>query len=134
MPVRFAGPLVRRSMGSLVEAVALSALQADPIVGTRIKKVVFSGCPLLPGPGSASPLGIRALYPLTRARRLLRGLGRAFAAMDPSGPNAPIDDGNLSHDPEVAARARRDALHYDGRIKNKTGYEIILMSEEVRRV
>ncbi|CAM9819460.1 unnamed protein product, partial [Hapterophycus canaliculatus] len=102
----------------------------------------ISGCPIVPGPGSASPFGARFLYPISRKPRLLRTLSGWLAKMDPGGPAAPIDKGermnpsfrlcfpcvcagSLSTDPEVALEAAADPLMVKGSVRNKTAFEVI---------
>ncbi|KAG5176349.1 putative lysophospholipase [Tribonema minus] len=123
------------SMGAMVGAVALAKLKAeDAALYGRIKGVAFTGCALSPGPGSASPLGLTCCFCLTKSKGLLHCLVACFATADPHGPNAPIDDACLSHDPEVAARLKKDFYHFRGRIKNKTAHEVVKLSDKTREV
>jgi alpha-beta hydrolase superfamily lysophospholipase len=122
------------SMGTLICAGALSELQSEPAVAQRIKAVIFSGCALQPGPGSASPLGLRCLFFVNKSKRLVKRLASAFAALDPHGPNAPIDKAALTHRQSVLDAIPRDPLHFEGKIKNRTGYSAILLTERVRKV
>lgn len=127
--------LLSHSMGTLVGISALAKLQTEsPDLYLRIKSAVWSGCPFQPGPGSASPLGLKCLFCLTKSKRLLNFLAKTFASLDPHGPNAPIDRDALTHSIEAIAAIENDYYNFDGKIKNKTGYEVIKMLAHCRAV
>eukprot|EP00752_Nemacystus_decipiens_P012404 g10991.t1 len=124
--------ILGHSMGSLVATVAVEACQEHPTVGPRFKKLALSGCPIVPGPGSASPFGLRFLYPLNRKPKLVRTIAGWMAKMDAGGPAAPIDQAGLSTDPEVAQEAAVDPLMVKGSVRNKTAFEVIKLIQATK--
>ncbi|CAM9220455.1 unnamed protein product [Scytosiphon promiscuus] len=125
--------ILGHSMGSLVATVAVKNCLENPSLAPRLKKLALSGCPIVPGPGSASPFGARCLYPLSRKQRLLRTLSGCLAKVDPGGPAAPIDKGSLSTDPEVSLEAEVDPLMVKGSVRNKTAFEVIKLIQVAKQ-
>jgi pimeloyl-ACP methyl ester carboxylesterase len=66
------------SLGTLV---TILALQSIP----NVTAVVFVGTALTPGYASASPFGIKALYPVTKTS-FGRGVAFVTSSIDPKGP------------------------------------------------
>ncbi|CAM9543415.1 unnamed protein product [Ascophyllum nodosum] len=124
--------ILGHSMGSAVATLATKNCLENPALRTRIKKLVLTGCPLVPGPAAASPLGMRFLFPLTKNTGLMRGAAWMLASVSPKGYAAPIEKAALSKDPEVEMEAAVDPLMVKGSIRNITAYEIIRMMQAVR--
>ncbi|CAN0135207.1 unnamed protein product [Ectocarpus sp. 6 AP-2014] len=129
LPVMILG----HSMGALVATVSATTLTEHAVVGPRVKKLALSGCPIVPGPGSASPFGLRCLYPINRASGLVRRLSGLLARMDPGGPAAPLDQGALSSDPEVKPEAAVDPLMVKGSVRNKTAFEVLKLVQVAKQ-
>ncbi|CAM9792654.1 unnamed protein product [Pylaiella littoralis] len=125
--------ILGHSMGSLVATVAAKNCVEHPTVGPRFTKLALSGCPLVPGPGSASPFGLRWLYPINRKPGLVRRLAGCMAKLDPAGPAAPIIQDSLSTDPEVALEAKVDPLMVKGSTRNKTAFEVMKLIQAAKK-
>lgn len=129
MPIFILG----HSMGSLIVTAAAKGCQQSTTVGARFKKLVLSGCALVPGPSAASPFGFRFLYPLVRNDTVMRGFFSVLSWVSPKGPAAPIVTDGLSLDPHVAEENRLDPLVVQGNIRNKTAYEMLKLVQVVRQ-
>ncbi len=112
-------------MGTLVGLATLELLLKDDNLQHKVERTVWIGCPLNPGPDSASPLGQRWLFWITKYTSLTTCLANMFAWVDPHGPNSTIYDSALTHRRDVLDKLEIDALHFTGKVKNKTALEVI---------
>ncbi len=112
-------------MGTLVGLTTLELLLKDDKLKHKVEATVWIGCPLSPGPDSASPLGQRWLFWLNKFDRLTFNLAKIFAWADPQGPNSKIFDSALTHRKDVLDKLDIDALLFRGKVKNKTALEVI---------
>ena len=122
--------LLAHSMGTLVTINALPQLMAAPHL--RISSVVFSGAALYQGPSSASPFGIRLLYPLSQSSSAVTIAG-IIAWIDPKGPGAPLDFAALTNNKEVLENLFRDPYQITAPILNKTAFEFLKMCDEAKK-
>ena len=67
------------SMGTLVTIISLKEIES------MITAVIFSACALFAGPDSASPFGLRFLYPISQTS-IAPALTNFLAYLDPNGP------------------------------------------------
>ncbi len=112
-------------MGTLVGLTTLELLLKDDKLKHKVEATVWIGCPLSPGPDSASPLGQRWLFWLNKFDWLTFNLAKIFAWADPQGPNSKIFDSALTHRKDVLDKLDIDALLFRGKVKNKTVLEVI---------
>ena len=113
------------SMGSMIAMMSIRHID-------DLKSVVFSGVPLVPGPGVSSPLGCTCLYPLSRTA-LAPHLTACLAGCMPTGPCAPLDIDGVSSDPQQRALLLADSLRYPGDVMNVTAREMVKLVECCRQ-
>ena len=75
--------LLGHSMGSVISTLCVNRIGS-------LRSVLFSANPIHPGPGAASPQGIKALHPVATSG-FGRSLAGVLASVDPKGPACPID-------------------------------------------
>jgi hypothetical protein len=86
--------LLAHSLGTLVAVLSINRLLA---AGLPLAGVLFSGTPLVAGPGASSPFGCQCLYPLSQTA-VAGSMAGCLAGCDPKGPAAPIlVDGECTH-------------------------------------
>eukprot|EP01035_Chromulina_nebulosa_P019153 gene19153-24994_t len=114
------------SLGTLITIKALKDL-------TDIAAIVFSGTPIFPGFGSASPFGLKFLYPIA-----ISSLGIPIiyltSSLTPLGPAGPVVESELAYNEDVINKARIDGRHYKGEIRNRTAYETLVVTKEVKEL
>lgn len=113
------------SMGTFVATLALKNIP-------DITAAIISATPIVVGPSGGSPFGLKALYPMTKSDAALN-LAKTLATVNPQGPAAPILLDALTSDQEEINDVKNDPRHYNGSIKNKTAYELLKMTSEVKK-
>ena len=63
---------------------------------------------------------------------LLRRMAQVLGRLAPRLPTTRSPEGAISRDPEVVEEAKNDPLNYHGRVRARTGAEMLKASEEVR--
>jgi len=114
------------SMGTLVASLSIPKL-------SNVEAAVFSGVPLIAGPGASSPFGIQSLYFISRTSAAVT-LTRGFAYVAPTGDLAPVVLEEVTSSREEQDILLQDPRRYDKQIMNKTGYELLQMIAEVRQI
>lgn len=112
--------LLAHSMGTLVGIIAAMSI-------ANLKAIIFSGTPIVVGPGAGSAMGIRALYPISQWNSAER-IASFMASVSPSGPGFPIKVVDLTNDPDRQQMIVRDPRTYHKDIRNKTGFEVLKMT------
>lgn len=112
------------SCGTLVVILAVPDIK-------NVQAVILSGVPLFVGPDSGSPFGLSCLYPLSKTS-FARSLTSCMSGLDPQGPVAPIAVRGITSDAEEVKIHQKDSRMYHGWIMNKTAFEVLKMSEEVK--
>jgi acylglycerol lipase len=115
--------LLGHSMGTLISTLSINAIG-------DLKSVVFSAVPAHPGPGAASPQGIKALHPLTNTA-FGRSMVGTLARLDPKGPACPIDINGITLDPEERDILLRDPYRYEKSVRNLTAFNVVKMIKDV---
>lgn len=116
--------IIAHSVGTLIATLSLEKIP-------NVTAVVYSGCGLTPGPAAASPFGVRALYPLFQGKFGLN-LACMLSNIAPKAPAAPIDINGLTSDKNQIDILKLDPHRYASEVMNKTGYEVLKMSEAAR--
>jgi alpha-beta hydrolase superfamily lysophospholipase len=112
------------SCGTLVVILAVPDIK-------NVQAVVLSGAPLFVGPDSASPFGLTCLYPLSKTS-FARSLTSCMSGLDPQGPVAPIFVRGITSDAEEVKIHGNDKRMFHHWIMNKTAFEVLKMTEEVK--
>ena len=112
------------SCGTLVVILAVPDIK-------NVQAVILSGAPLVVGPDSGSPFGVTCLYPLSKTS-FAKGLTSCMSSLDPKGPVAPIAIRGITSDPEEAKIHGKDPRMFHNWIMNKTAFEVLKMTEEVK--
>ena len=118
------------SMGGLVGIMSINGIK-------NLNAVVLSAPALVAGPGSASPFGLRCLFPITRTA-FAACLTSITSVIDPAGPAAPIVPEDVTSNPEVIKELNEDPRRNKGFVTNKAGKELLRMikvaKEEIPRI
>jgi len=116
--------LLAHSLGTLIGTLALPSIPF-------IKSVVFSATPIFPGWCSASLLGLKMLYPVavSSAGQYVAGI---LAQIDPTGPGCPIITEGITSIKEEQERIKRDPRTNHLQIKNRTAFQALRMTREVK--
>ncbi len=112
------------SMGTLITAHAFSGI-------SNVKAVIFSGFPLVAGPGTASIFGFRCCYPVSKLSFVAK-IGACMACLDPTGPTAPLHVEAINSDVASLAEIRRDPRRYHGWLMNVTSARLLEMIDEIK--
>lgn len=112
------------SMGGLISAVAI------PLI-TGLTAAVFSGTALVPGPASASPFGIKALYPITKTSLAMKVIV-VTSTLDPGGSAAPLSGADVIWDEVQIALRAKDQCRCKPFIPNKTAYSVLQLNKMAR--
>ena len=115
--------ILAHSLGTLITSLSINHIP-------NITAVVFSGMAIYPGFASASPFGVKALYPLSKTSAAMT-ISRMMASIDPKGDAGPIIDAEITSSVEELDLHFSDARTYFGQIRNKTAFESLKMMKEV---
>ena len=114
--------LLGHSMGSIVVTNAVSQLNKE--TPGLITGFITSGFAGVPGPGSASPFGISALYFVTRMGPFTTGLASVLNFLAPDAPYAPVNIQETSSNTEMIAQQEADELIVHDPITNACARQI----------
>jgi len=123
-PVNTPVLLYGHSMGCLVTAHAAAGI-------SNVKAIIFSGFPLVAGPGAASIFGCRCLYPISRLSCIAK-VGACMAVLDPKGPTAPVILEAITSNKEMLEKFKTDPRRYHGWLMNVSSAQLLAMIDKLK--
>jgi len=116
--------LYGHSMGCLITAHAAAGI-------SNVQAIIFSGFPLVAGPGAASIFGCRCLYPVSRLGCIAK-VGACMAVLDPKGPTAPVILESITSNKPALEKFRTDPRRYHGWLMNRSSASLLTMIDELK--